>query len=127
MDFLQFAMKDDPSERAKREKKAASAECTPLSLDVENKTGTFKGSSGIYETRIDGCPCMDCARRRLPCKHMYRLAAELGLYDIGNVASDVSKVKKTKSEKDSILKKAISLVDGYPESTQREIQISTFS
>ena len=77
MVFLQFAMKDDPSERAKREKKAASAECTPLSLDVENKTGTFKGSSGIYETRIDGCPCMDCARRRLPCKHMYRLAGKV--------------------------------------------------
>ena len=57
---------------------------------------------------------------------MYRLAAELGLYDIGNVASDVSKVKKTKSEKDSILKKAISLVDGYPESTQREIQIALY-
>ena len=122
MDFFEFAMKDDSVERVKREKKAASAECTPISLDIEKQTGIFKGSGGTYETWLDECSCVDYSRRRRPCKHMYRLAAELGLYDLGTLKSDTSKLKLTKQEKTALFDKAISLVDGYSETTQREIQ-----
>lgn len=126
MDFLTFAMDDDVTERKKREKKAASAECTPLSIDSDRQHGQFKGSSGYYETMLDGCSCVDFARRRHPCKHMYRLAAELGIYQLDGIISDTSKIKLTKREKEAFLENAIRLVDGYPEDTQREMQIALY-
>ena len=122
MDFLTFAMDDDVTERKKREKKAASAECTPLSIDLDLKRGQFKGSSGYYKTTLDGCSCIDFSRRRHPCKHMYRLAAELGVYKLGELQNDVSKVKMMKYEKDSLEGHYTAIVDSYPEDVQRDLQ-----
>lgn len=66
----------------KRIKSAKSAKLTPIKIDATDNYGYFQGRSGKYETFLDFCPCGDFRRSRLPCKHIYRLAAELGLMDI---------------------------------------------
>ena len=65
-------------DQQKRIASAKKSTCTPVSLDPSACTGTFKGSSGTHTTALDHCSCVDFNRRRLPCKHMYRLAMELG-------------------------------------------------
>lgn len=42
-----------------------------------------QGSQGdsIYRVTLDECSCTDFALRRLPCKHMYRLATACGCFD----------------------------------------------
>lgn len=83
-------------EQLKRIKRAESADMTPTSIDYENQTGVFKGSGKKpYEVSLDFCTCSDFRRRKLPCKHIYRLAMELGLfdsdYDVGINKFDLSK------------------------------------
>jgi hypothetical protein len=65
----------------KRIKSAKSAKMTPIKIDTEDLYGYFQGSHGRYETFLDTCPCGDFIRSKLPCKHIYRLAIELGLMD----------------------------------------------
>lgn len=121
--FLDFASSDAAEERAKRELKAASAECTPISIEVDKQCGVFSGTSGVYHTRIDECECVDFRRRKHPCKHMYRLAYELGQYELGNVVSDISKIKRkiTPQERTASYEQCISLIETYPIETQREL------
>lgn len=80
-------------DQIKRQESARGAACTPLSVDREDMTGTFSGSHGTYIAALESCSCVDFLRRNLPCKHMYRLAYELGVFDLGAVSSDASKVK----------------------------------
>lgn len=65
----------------KRQASAKKTACTPTFVDYIEQTGTFVGSSGHYTVSLDHCTCVDFNRRKLPCKHMYRLAMELGLMD----------------------------------------------
>lgn len=52
-------------------------------IDTEHKKAQFYGrTGGVYAVSLDGCDCADFQRRRLPCKHMIRLAVELGI-DLG--------------------------------------------
>ena len=55
-----------------------------LQLDRVEGTGIVRSGSGdsghSYETSLTKCQCVDFHQRRLPCKHIYRLAAELGVY-----------------------------------------------
>ena len=55
---------------------------------------TFDGSSAfilgsgenVYKTSFNSCTCMDFQKRKLPCKHMYKLAfwsKKMNLYDWG--------------------------------------------
>lgn len=49
---------------------------------INEKCGTvlIMGSEGVpYMVSLSGCGCADFQRRSLPCKHMIRLALELGL------------------------------------------------
>lgn len=55
--------------------KAAKADTTPLSVNTENGSAEFIGRHGHYITSLSGCPCGSYPK---PCKHMYRLAMELG-------------------------------------------------
>ncbi len=66
----------------KRIKSAQSAKLTPIRIDTTDFYGHFQGSHGRYETFLDYCPCGDFHRSNLPCKHIYRLAIELGLMNI---------------------------------------------
>lgn len=66
---------------AKRIKSAKSAKLTPVKIDPADCYGYFQGAHGRYETWLDSCPCGDFIRSKLPCKHIYRLAIELGVID----------------------------------------------
>lgn len=83
----------DDMDQQKRIKSASGASCTPVSIDHKNSTGVFEGSSGIYNTSCSKCNCIDFNRRKLPCKHMYRLSMELGMYE-HEFSSDVSKISR---------------------------------
>lgn len=58
--------------------KAPGKDLTPLpgTLDKENGSAVFSGRHGNYETTLTSCPCGSNPK---PCKHMYRLAMELGI------------------------------------------------
>lgn len=65
-------------DQQKRLESAAKAEVTPISVDGEEQRAVFFGSGKEpYQTTLTTCTCSDF-RRRLPCKHIYRLAMELG-------------------------------------------------
>ena len=46
----------------------------PLTIGTQ-----IKGKSGIYTVTLDNCTCEDFKRRQKPCKHMLRLALEVGV------------------------------------------------
>lgn len=53
-----------------------------ISYDKDNQTAIVASSgSGTYTTTFEKCSCGDFISRRLPCKHMYRLAAVYGGID----------------------------------------------
>lgn len=50
-----------------------------LSYDNETQTAKIKGSGIVpYTTTFSSCTCGDFISRKLPCKHIYKLAAEYG-------------------------------------------------
>ncbi len=62
---------------------AQKAETTPISVDKSAKTATFLGSGKEpYNTSLSFCSCSGFARTKAPCKHIYRLAMELGIIDL---------------------------------------------
>jgi len=66
------------SDQQKRIASAKKADITPTFVDHEKKCAEFKGSGkSPYSATLDGCTCIDFVRRRMPCKHMYRLYFEL--------------------------------------------------
>lgn len=77
----QWADCHSSSDQQKRIASAKKSACTPTFIDQVNCSGTFKGSSGNHTTSLEKCSCIDFNRRRLPCKHMYRLAMELELFN----------------------------------------------
>lgn len=54
----------------------------PCNVDLNKayKTATIRGQYGIYNVTLEHCDCEDFYRRHLPCKHIYRLAMELGMF-----------------------------------------------
>jgi NAD-dependent DNA ligase len=78
-------------DQQKRKASAVKAEITPLSVNSKVKSGEFQGRHGHYNTTIETCDCGDFFSRKLPCKHIYRLAAELGIYELG------AKIKSVKA------------------------------
>lgn len=89
-DSLWSKVDHSEAEQLKRQKSACSKKLTPIAIDRDSGTGLFEGSSKDYKVSLERCECIDFARRKLPCKHMYRLAHELGCHDLtpfGAVAS----------------------------------------
>lgn len=73
----------EDEEQLKRISTAKKADTTPANIDHSNKTAEFKGSGKKpYITTLDSCSCGDFIKRRLPCKHIYRLALELEGIDV---------------------------------------------
>jgi hypothetical protein len=73
----------EDGEQQRRIATAKKADTTPASIDFDNKTALFKGSGKIpYETTLNSCSCGDFAKRKLPCKHIYRLVLELEGADV---------------------------------------------
>lgn len=58
----------------------------PFSFKVNKRAQTARFSSTTdlpyYDTSLSECTCYDFQERKLPCKHIYRLAVELGIIDI---------------------------------------------
>lgn len=83
---MDFGIWDDSiqehPEQKKRFASALTSKVIPISVDKTSQTGVFNGSGKKpYNTSLSDCTCMDFTRRHLPCKHIYRLAVELGLID----------------------------------------------
>ena len=57
-----------------RQSKAATLKMDHVDFDAQ--TGSIKD----YEVSLESCTCPDFQRRQRPCKHMYRLAMELGIF-----------------------------------------------
>ncbi len=65
-------------DQIERKQRGASSKCAPVALDEFIGIGIFSGSSREkYHTALTECECVDFQRRKLPCKHIYRLAHEL--------------------------------------------------
>lgn len=67
-------------------------------IDHSNHSALIQGKDGAYNVSLTQCTCFDFESRQLPCKHIYKLAFELGLLD------NLPKLnhKAAKSFKDSI-------------------------
>lgn len=103
----------------KRIKSAQSAKLTPVKLDPESFCASFQGGHGQYTTTLDSCTCIDFNRSKKPCKHIYRLAIELGLMDI-DAKSDKNAIVTPKAKRIS-LDETIDLVESLSENAQREL------
>lgn len=79
----------DP-DQVKRQKSACKLHV--VSIDSENFTGVIND----YDVTLSSCKCVDFGMRQLPCKHIYRLAYELGIFHLtGKIVND----KKMKSSR----------------------------
>ena len=79
---------------------ARTAKLTPISIDRENRTAIFEGASGIHHTSLKRCDCHDFQKRAAACKHMFRLAMELGEMR-GTFISDEASIVRAGSPKPS--------------------------
>ena len=79
---VSWSPKDHNTDYAKKRiKSAKSAKLTPVKIN-DDGTGVFAGSGKKpYNVSLDKCTCIDFARNNKPCKHIYRLAIELGVLD----------------------------------------------
>jgi len=103
----------------KRITSAKSAKLTPIKIDSEDFFGYFKGSHGRYETWLDSCNCVDFIRFKLPCKHIYRLAIELGVLN-EKADTDIKMIPQTKDEKTG-LSETIDIVEMLSQDAQKEL------
>ena len=74
-----FELNDRRADDVKRLQSALGIAAKKITLDRENETAAIQGSgANPYEVTLEECTCMDFSMRQLPCKHMIRLAVELG-------------------------------------------------
>lgn len=110
----------DTADQKKRIESAKSSKTTPDSIDKEKKTGVFAGSGAApYLTTLDSCTCGDFFRRQLPCKHMYRLAIELGLLD---EPAEAGINKNALDRQQFTLEDAVAELENMTESAQWELE-----
>lgn len=93
----------------------------PLSFEIneKRKIARFSSSSDLpyYSTTLAECNCNDFQLRKLPCKHIYRLAVELGLIEIIRRTSH----KPGGYDKDKVSAiQASSDVDNEPDQVKRQ-------
>jgi hypothetical protein len=110
-------------DQQKRIASARKAECTPLHIDKENCCGQFSGSHGCYNTTLNECTCIDFIRRRLPCKHMYRLAIELQMINL-SAETDSRKIKNPPPADSLNLAESVSNIEAL--SSEAQIALKTF-
>ena len=88
----------------------------PFSFKVNKgqKTARFSSTSDLpyYDTTLKGCDCYDFQGRHLPCKHMYRLAVELGIIEIVKRPTfDKERIAEIKNSED---------IDSTPDQIKRQ-------
>lgn len=71
------------SEQQKRINSAKMLESSKFVIDRNSCTGDYRGTGkNPYHVSLSSCTCVDFSRRKLPCKHIYRLASECGMFDL---------------------------------------------
>lgn len=88
----------------------------PFTFEIDEKTKSARFSSTsilpYYDTTLSSCTCFDFEERKLPCKHIYRLAAELGIVEIINRPTfDKEKLESVKNSSD---------IDNEPDQIKRQ-------
>ncbi len=108
------------AEQQKRLESAKSSKTTPAHIDKENEKGIFPGrGSTDYHTTLESCTCVDFARRKLPCKHIYRLAIELGrLKESVDIGTNRNILMKSQIE----LKDAVAELENLDDSGQHIVR-----
>lgn len=72
----------DHWEQVKRRLSGEKIKAAKVAVDPETGTAVILGSRGTpYLVDLSSCSCIDNSIRRVPCKHMYRLALELDLLE----------------------------------------------
>lgn len=60
-----------------------------ISIDQEHRTMECVGSTGeVYHVSLESCTCMDFSRKKDACKHMIRLAMELGILNSAGYSAE---------------------------------------
>jgi len=96
---------------------------------ITMKICSARDSSNIYCTSLSGCDCEDFKRRNLPCKHMYKLACELGVidenWDLSGLSSDLKELLDLLSP--TAIRTLIRLMDNYRHTYKFEISKKSVS
>lgn len=108
----------DTADAQKRIVSASKAANTPLIINEADLYGRFSGSSGEYKTTLSSCTCIDFSKRKLPCKHIYRLAMELKLIDTA-YQSDSSKRKRPKNRHGLNFLQAVQVIESFTDNEQK--------
>lgn len=89
MNYFSAENKSLHSEYGQLQRQQRATTFTMDSIDVENQTGKRKD----YDVSLERCTCVDFSQRGKPCKHMYRLAIELGIFSVDEekIAEKLSK------------------------------------
>lgn len=56
-----------------------------VTISPEEQTAKIVGSDGTYDVTLNSCTCHDFQMRQLPCKHIYKLAFELGYFELPKI------------------------------------------
>ena len=84
-------------------------------IDRENQSGKIKN----YDIYLDSCSCVDFIMRQKPCKHMYRLASDLGIFKL----DEKIKIEKlSRSDIEEERKAFKERINQLSESAQRVLQ-----
>ena len=96
-----------------RQGRAMTYPCT-FKVNKRKKTARFSSTTDLpyYDTSLEECTCYDFQERQLPCKHIYRLAVELGIIEIiKRPTFDKEKLEAIKSSED---------IDSTPDQLKRQ-------
>lgn len=69
------------TDQVRRIQRACEESYNIKSEDTAFGTALFIGGSGKYRTSLVECSCPDFKKRKLPCKHMYKLAIDMNLIE----------------------------------------------
>lgn len=97
----------------KRISSATSLQVTPLSVDNKNFSATFfnkHNKKRNYITTLTSCTCVDFILNERPCKHIYRLAIELGI---------IHENKESYCDRAFFWEEVADIIESFDEKTQR--------
>ena len=72
----------EQTDQVRRIERAITETYNIASYDEIDGKAVFIGGSGKYKTNLLKCSCPDFKKRKLPCKHMYKLAFDLNLIGV---------------------------------------------
>lgn len=91
MSVIPFSFSYTSADCMKRLKNARAIKASAITVDRNNQSAEISGSAAEpYRADLSGCSCPDFALQRKPCKHMIRLAIELG-FEFDNPVFDTKK------------------------------------